>query len=233
MGVPTHAAAASNLPAQARGSCSSGLASALPPSTCRSSIGLPTILGVVRAPSGFPGALGVGAAAAPTVEQAWHKALGEAFAVRAAGAKLALLFPGRDLGSHGERIASFDDHILYYADHDRAGAAAFLDASDDRTPAESIPPLEGAGPAEWIAALCDRVAAAGSTAYAVDVTSPDVAELGLAVIRVVAPGLCGLDVSHDARFLGGRRLYEAAAAAGLRRGSMCEDDVNPDPHPFP
>ena len=113
----------------------------------------------------------------------------------------------------GEQIASFDDHILYYADHDRAGAAAFLDASDDRTPAESILPLEGARPAEWVAALCDRVDAAGSSAYAVDVTSPDVAELGLVVTRVVAPGLCGLDVSHDARFLGGRRLYEAAAAA--------------------
>ena len=59
---------------------------------------LPTILGIVRAPFGFPGALGIGAAAAPTVEQAWHKALGEAFAVRSAGAKLALLYPGRDLG---------------------------------------------------------------------------------------------------------------------------------------
>ena len=62
---------------------------------------LPTILGIVRAPTGFPGALGVGAAAAPTVEQAWHKALGEAFAVRSAGAKLALLLPGRDLGPRG------------------------------------------------------------------------------------------------------------------------------------
>jgi ribosomal protein S12 methylthiotransferase accessory factor len=194
---------------------------------------LPTILGIVRAPSGFLGALGVGAAAAPTFEQAWRKALGEAFAVRSAGAKLALLDPDRELGPRGELISSFDDHILYYADHDRARAAAFLDASDARTPADAIPPLEGAGPAEWVAALCDRVAAAGSSAYAVDVTSPDVAQLGLVVTRVVAPGLCGLDVPHDTRFLGGRRLYEAAATAGLRRDPMCEDDVNPDPHPFP
>ncbi len=195
--------------------------------------GLPTILGVVRAPSGFPGALGVGAAAAPTVEQAWRKALGEAFAVRSAGAKLSLLDAGRDLGPCGERIASFDDHILFYADHDRADAAAFLDASDDRTPADAIPPLEGGGPADWVAALCDRIATAGSSAYAVDVTSPDVAGLGLEVTRAVAPELCALDVPHAARFLGGRRLYEAGAKAGFRPRPMSEDEINPDPHPFP
>jgi ribosomal protein S12 methylthiotransferase accessory factor len=194
---------------------------------------LPTILGVVRSPAGFSGALGAGAAAAPTVERAWRKALGEAFAVRSAGAKLALLDAGRDLGPRGERIASFDDHILYYADHDRAGAAAFLDASDDRTPADAIPPLEGGGPAEWVDALCNRIVMAGSSAYAVGVTSPDVADLGLEVTRVVAPELCALDVPHATRFLGGRRLYEAAAEAGLRATQMSEDDVNPDPHPFP
>ena len=194
---------------------------------------LPTILGVVRSPMRFPGALGVGAAAAPTVEQAWRKALGEAFAVRSASAKLVLLKGHRDLGPRGERIASFDDHILYYADHDRARAAAFLDASVDRTQADAIPPLDGHGPADWVVALCDRIEEAGSTAYAVDVTSPDVASLGLVVTRVVAPELCALDVPQSARFLGGGRLYEAAAAAGLRAAPLCEDDINPDPHPFP
>ena len=80
--------------------------------------------------------------------------------------------------------------------------------------------------------MCKRVAAAGSSAYAVDVTSPDVAELGLVVTKVVAPELCALDVAHGARFLGGRRLYEAVAELGLR-AALDEDEVNPYPHPFP
>ena len=52
---------------------------------------VPIALGVVRAPAGVPGAVGVGAGAAATAGQAWWKALAEAFAARAAGAKLELL----------------------------------------------------------------------------------------------------------------------------------------------
>ena len=76
--------------------------------------GVPSVLGVVRAPSGFPGALGVGAGTAPTVERAWFKALAEAFAARSAGAKLALLEP-RAYGPQGEGVGTFEDHIRYYA----------------------------------------------------------------------------------------------------------------------
>ena len=194
---------------------------------------LPTVLAVVRAPAGFAGALGVGAAAAPTIERACWKALAEAFATRSAGAKLALLAGGGTPTATG--IATFDDHILRYADHRRTGATAFLDASPARVAADTVRPLDGTGAPEWLETLCRRVAAAGSTAYAVDVTSPDVASLGLIVTRVIAPELCRLDVSHDARFLGGRRLYEAAGGArpSLRARAQPSDDLSPDPHPFP
>ena len=150
---------------------------------------VPSVLGVVRAPDGVAGALGVGAAAAPTVERAWWKALAEAFAARAAGVKLALLGPNRP----ADGVASFEDHIRHYADHENASRTAFLDASPKRVPLDTVPPLEGGSPEAWLEALCGRVEAAGSTLYAVDVTSPDVAELGLTVVRVVAPGLCPLD----------------------------------------
>ncbi|HEX4520116.1 MAG TPA: YcaO-like family protein [Gaiellaceae bacterium] len=193
---------------------------------------VPTVLGVVRAPAGFPGAVGVGAAAAPTVERAWWKALAEAYACRSAGAKLALLQTAQGSVETG-RVATFEDHIVRYADHAHSPATAFLDASPTRVEAEAIAPLEGAGAEDWLTSLCRRIDRAGSTAYAVDVTSPDVAELGLTVSRVITPELCRLDVSHDARFLGGARLYEAASAIGLRPAALTEDGVNPDPHPFP
>jgi ribosomal protein S12 methylthiotransferase accessory factor len=190
---------------------------------------LPCVLGVVRAPDGVPGALGVGAAAAQTAGQAWWKALAEAFSARAAAVKLALLDPGGD-----ERpVVSFADHIRRYAGHGAAAAAAFLDASAERVPLGSLPRLEGDGADEWLAALCRRIEKAGSRAYAVDVTAPDVEELGLSVMRVVAPGLLALDTVHSARFLGAARLYEAAASLGLGATLAGEDDLNPEPHPFP
>jgi ribosomal protein S12 methylthiotransferase accessory factor len=192
--------------------------------------GLPTVLAVVRAPAGFPGALGVGAAVAPSIEEAWWKALAEAFAARTAAAKLALLEPEADAP---RPIRSFEDHIRHYSDHANADTTRFLDESEARVPAERVGALEGTTTAERISGLVRRVEAAGASAYVVDVTSPDVAELGLCVHRVLTPGLCSLDVLHEARFLGGRRLYEAAVPAGLRAGMLSEEDVNPDPHPFP
>ena len=190
---------------------------------------LPCVLGVVRAPDGVPGALGVGAGAAQTAGRAWWKALAEAFSVRAAAVKLALLDPDGDK----RPVVSFADHIRRYADHRAAAAAAFLDASAEQVSLGSVRPLEGDGADEWIAALCGRVEKAGSRAYAVDVTAPDVAELGVSVMRVVAPGLLALDSVHSARFLGGARLYEAAARLELGPPLAGEDDLNPDPHPFP
>jgi ribosomal protein S12 methylthiotransferase accessory factor len=190
--------------------------------------GIPSVLGVVRAPGGVPGALGIGAGTARTIERAWFKALSEAFAVRAAGVKLALLDePAYD--EHGTNVRSFDDHIRFYADHRRAAMTRFLDSGELVTSASEVAPLRG----DAVAELCERVGAAGSSAYAVDVTSPDVRELGLVVTKVVAPELCALDVAHAARFLGGRRLYEAPAALGLRAEALAEADVNPYPHPFP
>jgi ribosomal protein S12 methylthiotransferase accessory factor len=93
-----------------------------------------------------------------------------------------------------------------------------------------VPRLGAGGEIE---ALIDRIERAGSSAYAVDVTSPDVRRLGLHVVKTLAPELCALDVSHRARFLGGRRVLHAAAELGLLPRALRADELNPDPHPFP
>ncbi len=192
---------------------------------------LPSLLGVVRAPEGFPGALGLGAGTSATVERAWWKALAEAFASRSAGAKLELI-DTRPLDDP-DAVVSFESHIRYYADHSHAATTAFLDGGGERTGAAAIPELDGVSADEHAAQLSARIETAGSTAYAVDVTSPDVRELGLSVVKVVAPELCSLDVVHVARFLGGRRLYDVPVELGLRSKPLTEDELNPEPHPFP
>jgi ribosomal protein S12 methylthiotransferase accessory factor len=192
--------------------------------------GLPSVLGVVRAPESVPGAVGVGAGTAPTLQRAWWKALAEAFSARSAGAKLALLGQSAD---DPAGVTTFEGHVLHYADHARAQATAFLDSSEERVAASAVPELRDTGPAGQVAELAARVEAAGASAYAVDVTSPDVRALGLVVIKAVAPELCALDVAHAARFLGGSRLYHEAVRLGLSSKPLTESEVNPDPHPFP
>lgn len=193
---------------------------------------VPTVLGVVHGQDGSLGALGVGAASAPRIDVAWRKALAEAFSVRRWVRDRSLEEPER-LGRPAAAVQTFDDHTLYYAGEQRARRAAFLDASPERRDTRAVSPLEGENVLEQIEAVCRRLDQRGVSAYAVDVTSPDVAAAGLRVVHAVAPELCQLDVVEGARFLGGARLYEAAFDAGLVPRRLAAADLNPDPHPFP
>jgi ribosomal protein S12 methylthiotransferase accessory factor len=191
---------------------------------------VPVAIAVVHGPAGERTALAMGAAAGATISAAWTKALSEAFAVRR---WLTLQTLMNEAPTEANDVNSFDDHVLFYGEHDAASRASFLDASDDRTPTHGVPRLEGATPRAQIAALERRLAARGCSAYAVEITSPDVAALGLHVARVVAPELCPLDVAHAVRFLGGSRLGRAAFEVGLSPMTFDFDDFNPLPHPFP
>jgi len=194
--------------------------------------GVPTVLGVVHGPPGVLGALGVGAASAPTVAVAWRKALAEAFAVRRWVRDHAAERPEEAERAAAE-IRGFDGHTMFYAHPDRAARAAFLDSAPERRDTRDVTPLEGSNVLERIQAACDRLAQRGVSAYAVDVTSPDIRSACFHVVRVIAPELCPLDVIERARFLGGFRLYEAAYELGLVDDRLTLADLNPDPHPFP
>ncbi len=191
-----------------------------------------TVLGVVHGPAGQLGALGVGAASAPAVAVAWRKALAEAFSVQRWVRDMALEEPER-VGRPAKAISTFDEHTLFYAGSERARRAAFLDSSADRKATAAIPTLEGANVLEQIESIVRRLDERDASAYAVDVTSPDVLSAGLHVVHVVVPELCPLDVVEGARFLGGRRMYRAAFEAGLVPRPLEHGDLNPDPHPFP
>ena len=192
---------------------------------------LPIVAAVVRAP-GSGAALGVGASANATVEEAWWHALAEAFASRSACRKLRLLDPEHRYADDGSDVTSFDDHIRFYGDDERADRASFLWSGREKRPVDAVPMLSrdaGERRAEFLA----RIARTGSRAFAVDVTAPDVAGAGLHVFRAVAPGLCPLDAAHDSRFLGSPRLLEPSERDTLTHPVRTVEDLNQLPHPFP
>ncbi|GAA3600607.1 hypothetical protein GCM10022235_85720 [Kribbella ginsengisoli] len=79
-------------------------------------------------------------------------------------------------------------------------------------------------------AYLERFNGQGIEAYGVDVTTPDVAEAGLSVARVIAPGTYS---NAPAAFplLGGSRLYTDPVKLGLRDRPIREEDVNVAPLP--
>ena len=194
-------------------------------------LGVPTAISVLHGPAGSGAALSVGAASAARVEEAWLKAIAESFGVYRWLRQQAVT--GATPPTDPDAIESFDDHMLFYASEKHAALAGFLDGSEERRPTSDVPGLQGSTPRAQIDEIVSRLAGRGLSAYAVDVTSPDVRELGLSVARVIAPELCALDVSHRARFLGGSRLLTAAQEIGLARSPLDVADLNPLPHPFP
>jgi ribosomal protein S12 methylthiotransferase accessory factor len=194
---------------------------------------IPTLLAVVQGNRRDIVALTVGAASAPTAEEAWTRAVGEAFGSRAWARHLRLSQPGRCFDESFADIVDFDDHVHLHAVTRYGRRAAFLCASPARRAIDEIRDLEGSSVTERIEAIVGRLASEGIGAYAVDVTAPDVRAAGLVVVKVVAPELCQLDVIHSARFLGGPRLCNFASKLGLRQSPLGWHELNPTPHPFP
>jgi len=64
-----------------------------------------------------------------------------------------------------------------------------------------------------------------------DVTTEDMRDLGLLVVRAVIPGFHPLFMGHQFRALGGTRLWEIPQKFGYP-GISREHGDNPLPHPF-
>lgn len=193
--------------------------------------GVPATIGVVHGAEGDRAAIGIGAGCAPTIVDAWRIGLAEAFAVHRW--LRGLLAGAPPVIERVEDVRSLEDHTLFHGTPDRADGLAFLWASADERSTTDVLDLPGATPGELVAEIVRRLGVRGVSAYAVDVTSPDVEELGLKVARVVAPKLCALDVHGAGPYRGGERLYRAAFEAGLVDAPLTFDDLNPLPHPYP
>lgn len=69
--------------------------------------------------------------------------------------------------------------------------------------------------------------------HVVDLTTVDINDVGFKVVRAVIPGMQPLDLDHTCPHLGGKRLYEVPHKLGRIPKPITEDEVNPNPHPFP
>jgi ribosomal protein S12 methylthiotransferase accessory factor len=120
-----------------------------------------------------------------------------------------------------DSITTFDDHMRLYADNAPLDAFDFLAQSATIDEAE----VRGRfGTDEDLQTLVERFADRQIDLVAVDLTSCDVAECGLAVVKVVAPQCEVLDAVHRLPHITGRRWRRY-----LEEGQA----VNPYPHPYP
>lgn len=164
----------------------------------------------------------VGAAASPDLQRAIEKAVAE---VLHGWSAARFLLDTPPIASMAE-LRNCTDHVRYYLDPERFGVVRRLTRNPETVSYRSIAKGDTNISATNIA---EALAADGFIAIAADLTTPDVADLGLTVVKVLVPGLQPLvfgkycvDVPDDRRLEQWRKIWGVDTAP-----------VNPHPHPFP
>src|SRR5262249_10957154 len=131
-----------------------------------------------------------------------------------------------------EDVVDWQDHLNFAGDPFNRELLAFIVSSEDRRSLLDYDQTRSVSPEADLETCINLVKASGHIVYAANLTSNDVAALGLAVSRVLIPGYQPIFPGHRFRALGGARLYEVPQKLGYRgipRGS----GGNAAPHPYP
>jgi len=118
-----------------------------------------------------------------------------------------------------EDVRSLPDHLTYYLQPERLQAFEFL-FSAPTCPPTALNPIGGGTPGETLNRLVNTLGNRGYEVICVDLTTPDVAEAGFRVVRVIVPGLIPLTHGHAMRPL------------GCPRWQQFPGELTPFPHPF-
>jgi ribosomal protein S12 methylthiotransferase accessory factor len=190
--------------------------------------GVPTVL-LVQVLRGHPTAeVLVACASAAEAHVACAKAIKEAAAcVRVMSAER--LIPSAVVDfyelTHGADYYARGGHLDDFAFLFGSGRSVSLDAMND---AAGVTP--GAAPRDALRHLVGTAKRLGFDLIAVDLTTDELRDAGLWVIRVIAPALVPISFVYRARYLGTPRIYSYAER--VLGGCLCESDINPGPLPF-
>ena len=192
---------------------------------------IPAVMAIARHTGDFVPIV-VSASAALSAEEAIKKALEElahteryAFQIKGEVERL-------EPDSEYDNIIGQVDHVNFWVDPSNAGHADFLHVSKEFKDFQDMPNFQSSTPQASLEGLIDRIHRTGYRALICDITTPDIRQLGMHVLRALIPGYHPLFMGYHHRPLGGERLWripQMLGFAGLDRG---KGDYS-FPHPFP
>ncbi len=194
--------------------------------------GVPTVLAVSRSRVPDAPPLVPAGAASLDPEQAVCKSLEELEHTRRYSQQILLDLPRLPEDPTYRNVRNQTAHLNFWCNRENAALADFLFASPLRIDFQEIADLSTGDTGLDLQALLKRVAHTGHRALLCEVTTPDVAEVGLSVVRAIIPGFHPLVVGHSIRSLGGKRLWTVPQRLGYK-GTTPEEGDNPVPHPYP
>jgi ribosomal protein S12 methylthiotransferase accessory factor len=194
----------------------------------------PVVAAVLDDDSDGRAVMSFGSACRPSLTEAVEKAFLEAAQGQSYVRRLLDDHAGWEADEDFGNVDDFHRHAILYTRYPalRARVGYLVDpaAPVRRQPrsAADAPSHRPGDPAATLAALCEELRAAGHPVHVVDLSTPDVRQVGVRVVRVLVPGLQHLAGAHRFRLLGNRRLHEVT-----RRLGWNSTPDNPYPHPLP
>ncbi|MEM7336398.1 MAG: YcaO-like family protein, partial [Chloroflexota bacterium] len=172
----------------------------------------------------------------PNIEIAAQKALIEAYQTFKWLSLLRIEEGEPDFASDFSLVTDYKFHTLMYEDEQFHSQLAFLRENLEESYATDFPKYNTGAPEKLIGPVLDKIDRAGLDVIAIDITAPDVKQVGLHAVRIFMPGLISLNSNFRHRSLGQKRLYAfpdlvAGRAPDIENVEIKE--LNPYPHPFP
>lgn len=121
-------------------------------------------------------------------------------------------------------------HLSFWASHKNLELSDFLLEGGRWTELEAVKSYEGSA-VEALEYCVQELTGCGYDLLVKELTTCDIEEVGLNVVRAIIPGYHPLFMGHHLRSLGGKRLWEVPQRFGYRGVTKPHD--NQVPHPYP
>jgi len=143
--------------------------------------------------------------------------------------------PTYEPASDYSNVTTLPLHGLAHAlDPRLRSSVSFLTEPADIVKLSELPNVATGNPDIDLRTALDQIRPLVTDVVGVDVTTPDVDEVGFKVARVIVPDLQPMDIDHRFRHFGGRRLYDVPHKLGLvAKPSDARALSRQPPHPFP
>ncbi|GGG04413.1 YcaO-like family protein [Paenibacillus aceti] len=130
------------------------------------------------------------------------------------------------------QVTDYSQRLSYYEQPYAQEELAFTTASSEFRPIPEAPSIASGTEAERLQYIVQQLEKRGLEVLCVDVTTDDVRQLGLHVVKMIVPGMVQLPRSEPERMITSERIYKIPVELGLRTAPVQPLNLNHSPHPF-
>ncbi|MGB6743303.1 MAG: YcaO-like family protein [Candidatus Sulfotelmatobacter sp.] len=139
--------------------------------------------------------------------------------------------PGKRL-QRAEDVKTLEDHSAWASMPERLDEFSFMIGNGQTQRLEDLQDYSTGNIKRDLEHCVGTLQRAGSRVLYVDLTTSDVIDYGIHVVRAIATGLQPIHFGWGEERLGGVRLFELPHKLGFASATLRESDLNPCPHPL-